>query len=187
MIGLVGLEEAADRRVRALSGGQRRAWTSVLVGDPSWSFWTSRPPGSTRPPAARPGRFGGLRELGKTVLLTTHYMEEAQTLADRVAIIAAGRIVAEGTPADLAAAQHVTRIRFTLPAEVAPADLPRVFGGVATRNRNVEISTEDPTHDLLAITGWAAGRGTGLDGLTVTSPSLEDIYLTLTSDSEDAA
>ena len=130
--------------------------------------------------------ISGLRELGKTILLTTHYMDEAQALADRVAIIAAGRIVAEGTPADLAAAQRGTQIRFTLPAEAAPAELPRVSGEVATRGRNVEISTDDPTHDLLALTSWGAGRGAGrLDGLTVTRPSLEDIYLTLTSDTED--
>jgi ABC-2 type transport system ATP-binding protein len=70
---------------------------------------------------------------------------------------------------------------------VAPAELPRVAGRVATRGRNVEIATEDPTRDLLALTGWAAGRGAHLDRLTVTSPSLEDIYLTLTRDKEEAA
>ena len=114
-------------------------------------------------------------------------MDEAQALADRVAIIAAGRIAAEGIPADLAAAQRTTQIRFTLPAEAAPAELPRVAGGVATRGRNVEVSTDDPTGDLLALTGWAAGRDATLDGLTVTRPSLEDIYLALTSDTEEAA
>ncbi len=101
-----------------------------------------------RSPAARRQAWeaiGGLRELDKTILLTTHYLDEAQALADRVAIIAAGRIVAEGTPADLAAAQHVTEIRFTLPADAAPAELPRVSGRVATGSRNVEISTDDPT------------------------------------------
>ena len=148
----------------------------------SWSSWTSPPPGST--PAARRQAWeviAGLRELGKTILLTTHYMDEAQALADRVAIIAAGRIVAEGPPAALAA-QRSTEIRFTLPAGSAPAELPRVSGEVATRGREVEISTEDPTGDLLALTGWAAGRGAALDGLTVTRPSLEDIYLTLTEE-----
>jgi ABC-2 type transport system ATP-binding protein len=139
VIGLVGLEEAADRRVRALSGGQRRR------------------------------------------------LDEAQALADRVAIIAAGRIVAEGTPADLAAAQRVTEIRFILPGAAAPGDLPPVSGTVATRGRGVEVSTTDPTRDLLALTGWAAGRGAGLDGLTVTRPGLEEIYLALTSDKEVAA
>jgi len=112
-------------------------------------------------------------------------MDEAQALADRVAIIAAGRIVAEGAPADLAG-QRGTEVRFTLPAGTAPADLPRVSGEVATQGRQVEISTEDPTGDLLALTGWAAGRGAALDGLTVTRPSLEDIYLALTSDKEEA-
>jgi ABC-2 type transport system ATP-binding protein len=190
VVELVGLEEAADRRVRALSGGQRRRLDVglALVGDPELVFLDE--PTTGFDPAARRAAWeviGGLRELGKTILLTTHYMDEAQALADRVAIIAAGRIVAEGTPADLAAAQRVTAIRFALPAEAAPAELPRVSGRVATRGRNVEVSTEDPTRDLLALTGWAAGRGADLDGLTVTRPSLEDIYLTLTSDTEEAA
>jgi ABC-2 type transport system ATP-binding protein len=98
-----------------------------------------------------------------------------------VAIIAGGRVVAGGSPEALGA-QRGTEIRFTLPAETAPAELPRVSGEVAARGRNVEISTEDPTGDLLALTGWAAGRGAALDGLTVTRPSLEDIYLTLTEE-----
>jgi ABC-2 type transport system ATP-binding protein len=184
VVELVGLEEAADRRVRALSGGQRRRLDVglALVGDPELVFLDE--PTTGFDPAARRQAWeviGGLRELGKTILLTTHYMDEAQALADRVAIIAAGRIVAEGAPESLAA-QRATEIRFTLPAEAAPAELPRVSGEVAARGRNVEISTEDPTGDLLALTGWAAGRGAALDGLTVTRPSLEDIYLTLTED-----
>jgi ABC-2 type transport system ATP-binding protein len=190
VIELVGLEEAADRRVRALSGGQRRRLDVglALVGDPELVFLDE--PTTGFDPAARRQAWqviAGLRELGKTILLTTHYMDEAQALADRVAIIADGRIVAEGTPADLAAAQRTTQIRFTLPAEAARAELPRVSGEVASRGRNVEISTDDPTGDLLALTGWAAGRGAALDGLTVSRPSLEDIYLTLTNDTEEAA
>jgi ABC-2 type transport system ATP-binding protein len=189
VLALVGLEEAADRRVRALSGGQRRRLDVglALVGDPELVFLDE--PTTGFDPAARRQAWeviAGLRALGKTILLTTHYMDEAQNLADRVAIIAAGRIVAEGTPAQLAAAQRSTQIRFTLPAEAAPADLPRVAGGVAVRGRNVEISSDDPTHDLLVLTGWAAGRGAALHGLTVARPSLEDIYLTLTSDKEVA-
>jgi ABC-2 type transport system ATP-binding protein len=189
VVGLVGLEEAADRRVRALSGGQRRRLDVglALVGDPELVFLDE--PTTGFDPAARRQAWeviGGLRELGKTILLTTHYMDEAQALADRVAIIAAGRIVAEGAPADLAA-QRSTEIRFTLPAEAASAELPRFSGEVATQGRNVEVSTDDPTRDLLALTGWAVGRGAALDGLTVARPSLEDIYLTLTSDTEEAA
>jgi ABC-2 type transport system ATP-binding protein len=189
VIELVGLEEAADRRVRALSGGQRRRLDVglALVGDPELVFLDE--PTTGFDPAARRQAWeviGGLRELGKTILLTTHYMDEAQALADRVAIIAAGRIVAEGVPADLAA-QRGTEIRFTLPAGSAPAELPRVSGEVATQGRSVEISTDDPTLDLLALTGWAAGRGAALDGLTVARPSLEEIYLTLTTDTEEAA
>ena len=190
VVELVGVEEAADRRVRALSGGQRRRLDVglALVGDPELVFLDE--PTTGFDPAARRQAWeviAGLRDLGKTILLTTHCLDEAQNLADRVAIIAAGRIVAEGTPAELAAAQRTTQIRFTLPAGAAPAELPRVSGGVAFRGRNVELSTDDPTHDLLALCGWAAGRGAGLDGLTVTSPTLEDIYLALTSDKEAAA
>jgi ABC-2 type transport system ATP-binding protein len=190
VVELVGLQEAADRRVRALSGGQRRRLDVglALVGDPELVFLDE--PTTGFDPAARRQAWeviAGLRELGKTVLLTTHYMDEAQALADRVAIIAAGRIVAEGTPADLAAAQRGTEVRFTLPAGAAPAELPRVSGEVVSRGRNVEISTDDATQDLLALTGWAAGRGVGLEGLSVTSPTLEDIYLALTSDTEEAA
>jgi ABC-2 type transport system ATP-binding protein len=189
VVGLVGLEEAADRRVRALSGGQRRRLDVglALVGDPELVFLDE--PTTGFDPAARRQAWeviAGLRELGKTILLTTHYMDEAQALADRVAIIAAGRIVAEGAPAQLAA-QRSTQIRFTLPAGVGSTELPRVAGEVATRGRDVEISTDDPTRDLLALTGWAAGRDAALDGLTVARPSLEDIYLTLTSDTEEAA
>jgi ABC-2 type transport system ATP-binding protein len=189
VMGLVGLEEAADRRVRALSGGQRRRLDVglTLVGDPELVFLDE--PTTGFDPAARRQAWeviGGLRELDKTILLTTHYMDEAQALADRVAIIAAGRIVAEGAPADLAA-QRSSEVRFTLPAELAPAELPRVSGEVAIRGRSVEISTDDPTRDLLALTGWAAGRGAALDGLTVARPSLEEIYLTLTTETEDAA
>jgi ABC-2 type transport system ATP-binding protein len=189
VVGLIGLEEAADRRVRALSGGQRRRLDVglALVGDPELVFLDE--PTTGFDPAARRQAWeiiAGLRELGKTILLTTHYMDEAQALADRVAIIAAGRIVAEGAPADLAA-QRSTEIRFTLPAAVGSAELPRISGEVATQGRNVEISTDDPTRDLLALTGWATGRGAALDGLTVARPSLEDIYLTLTSDTEEAA
>jgi ABC-2 type transport system ATP-binding protein len=160
----------------------------ALVGDPELVFLDE--PTTGFDPAARRQAWeviAGLRELGKTVLLTTHYMDEAQALADRVAIIAAGRIVAEGTPAQLAAAQRSTQIRFSLPAGAAPADLPRIAGGVAVRGRTVEISADDPTLDLLALCGWAAGRGADLDGLTVIRPSLEDIYLTVTSDKEEAA
>src|SRR6266545_4105147 len=190
VIGLVELQEAADRRVRALSGGQRRRLdvALALVGDPELVFLDE--PTTGFDPAARRQAWrmiGGLRDLGKTILLTTHYMDEAQELADRVAIIQAGRIVAEGTPADLAAAQRVTEIRFTLPADAEPGDLPRVSGAVLSGGREVEVSTKDPTGDLLALTSWAAGRGVGLDGLTVARPSLEDIYLALTSDKEATA
>jgi ABC-2 type transport system ATP-binding protein len=156
--------------VRQLAGYYRRPRPvdEVVgrVGDPEPVFLDE--PTTRFDPAARRQSWElieSLRDLGKTILLTTHNTDEAQALNDRVPIMAAGRIVADGTP----------------------AELPRVSGGVATRGRNVEISTDDPTGDLLALTGWAAGRGAALDGLTVTRPSLEDIYLTLTGDTEEAA
>jgi ABC-2 type transport system ATP-binding protein len=148
----------------------------ALVGDPELVFLDE--PTTGFDPAARRQAWeviAGLRELGKTILLTTHYMDEAQALADRVAIIADGRIVAEGTPTQLAAAQHRTQIRFTLTAGATPAELPRVAGEVSIRGREVEVSTGNPTRDLLALCGWATGRGADLDGLTATRPSLEDI------------
>ena len=189
VIDLVGLGDKAGARIKTLSGGQQRRLDLALglVGDPDLLFLDE--PTTGFDPSARRRSWElieSLRELGKTILLTTHYMDEAQALADRVAIIAAGRIVAEGAPADLAA-QRSTEIRFTLPTEAGSAELPRISGEVATQGRNVEISTDDPTRDLLALTGWAAARGAALDGLTVARPSLEDIYLTLTSDTEEAA
>jgi ABC-2 type transport system ATP-binding protein len=184
VIDLVGLSEKAGARIKTLSGGQQRRLDLALglVGDPDLLFLDE--PTTGFDPSARRRSWElieSLRDLGKTILLTTHYMDEAQALADRVAIIAAGRIVAEGAPADLAA-QRSTEIRFTLPAEAGSAELPRISGEVATQGRNVEISTDDPTRDLLALTGWATGRGAALDGLTVARPSLEDIYLTLTEE-----
>jgi ABC-2 type transport system ATP-binding protein len=184
------LVDAANKPAMTYSGGMRRRLdlAMTLVGEPRIIFLDE--PTTGLDPRSRRVMWDIVRDLvtdGVTVLLTTQYLEEADRLASRIAMLDNGRIVAEGTPADLAAAQHSTEIRFTLPADADPTELPRVSGGVATRGRNVDISTDDPTHDLLALTRWAAGRGADLDGLTVARPSLEDIYLTLTSDTEEAA
>ena len=131
--------------------------------------------------------IAGLRDLGKTVFLTTHYMEEAQRLADRVAIIAAGTIVAAGRPDELGDREaRPAEIRFRLPPGVAAAELP-----VAVEARGddgeVTLSTATPVEPLNRLTGWALERSIDLDGLQVQRPSLEDIYIELTGDDGDSA
>ena len=126
----------------------------------------------------------GLCALGKTVLLTTHNMDEAQRLADRVAVIRAGQIVAQGSPASIGGRDvAAVRVRFSLPADTAMGDLPVV----ATRlsdgaGDQVELVTAEPTRVLHDLTGWALERKLELIGLTVSRPSLEDVYLTLTDE-----
>ncbi|MGH9149470.1 MAG: ABC transporter ATP-binding protein [Acidimicrobiales bacterium] len=184
-IELVGL--AADRRKRAgrLSGGQQRRLdvALALVGDPELLFLDE--PTTGFDPAARRAAWGmiaGLRDLGKTVLLTTHYLEEAEALADRVTIVDAGRVVAEGPPAELVRQEATTTIRFRLPPGVSPADLPPALSGRLRPGADpLELATDAAVPDLAALCGWAAGRGLDLPGLEVTRPNLEDIYLGLTS------
>jgi ABC-2 type transport system ATP-binding protein len=180
-IALVGLEEKADERVARLSGGQRRRLDVglALIGDPDLIFLDE--PTTGFDPAARRAAWkviAGLRDLGKTVFLTTHYLDEAQALADRVAIIKGGVIVAEGPPASLVSGSGVSEITFVPPAGVALADLPggpaiEVAGGLA------RVQTELPTRVLAELCGWASGRGLELERLQVTRPTLEDVYLQL--------
>ena len=188
VIGLVGLEEKRTARLRTLSGGQVRRLDLALglIGDPDLIFLDE--PTTGFDPSARRASWVIIRNLcslGKTVLLTTHYMDEAQHLANRVAVIAGGRFVAEGTPDSLGgrntAAVHV---RFQLPEGVTVADLPPVPGAGAPviDDGAVVIETVEPTRALAALTGWAVGRSLELPGLTVTRPSLEDVYLELAGD-----
>ena len=168
-IALVGLDDRADARAGELSGGQRRRLdlALALVGDPELVFLDE--PTTGFDPAARRTAWGAIRrlkELGKTVLLTTHYLDEAQALADRVAIVKDGLVVAEGPPAALGA---------------RPARYRVAYG----RNGNrVEHETDDPTELLHRLTGEALARGDRLDGLSGTRPTLEDVYLELTSEDE---
>jgi ABC-2 type transport system ATP-binding protein len=180
-IGLVGLEEKADDRVARLSGGQRRRLDVglALIGDPDLVFLDE--PTTGFDPVARRAAWvviGGLRDLGKTVFLTTHYLDEAQELADRVAIIKDGVIVAEGAPEQLVGASQTTEITFVAPAG---ADLRDLAGNEPFELEHglVRIRSERPTRTLAAICGRAAERGLELERLQVIRPSLEDIYLEL--------
>jgi ABC-2 type transport system ATP-binding protein len=182
VINLVGLTDKRDARVIKLSGGQqRRVDVAVaLVGDPELLFLDE--PTTGFDPSARHEAWGVIRNLaalGKTVLLTTHYMDEAQNLADRVAVIADGRIVAEGTPATLGN-RDVARahIRFRLPDGCA---LPADFGAIPLGDGRLEITVAQPVSVLHQLTGWAIEQHVELEGLEVLRPSLEDVYLELTS------
>ena len=183
-IDLTGLSEKADDRVGRLSGGQQRRLdvALALIGDPELLFLDE--PTTGFDPSARRRAWevvASLRELGKTVFLTTHYMEEAQALADRVAIIAGGRIVAQGPPGELAGgADAAARISFRLPAGIAGADLPQRLGA-AVGNGVVRLQADDPVPVLHELTSWALERRVPLAGLEVRRPSLEDVYLELTA------
>jgi ABC-2 type transport system ATP-binding protein len=181
VVDLVGLSEKRTTRVLKLSGGQQRRLdvAIALAGDPELLFLDE--PTTGFDPGARRNAWEivrNLTELGKTVFLTTHYMDEAQYLADRVAVIAKGRIVAEGPPTTLGD-RHLGRsvIRFRRP----PGDLPSVLAtGAATPSEEIELTVTDPTRALHELTSWAVGRGIELEGLQVTRPTLEDVYLELT-------
>jgi ABC-2 type transport system ATP-binding protein len=181
VIELVGLEDKRDTRVIKLSGGlQRRLDVAIaLAGNPDLLFLDE--PTTGFDPSARREAWEvvkNLAGLGKTVLLTTHYMDEAQYLADRVAVIAAGRIVAEGTPATIGDRELAkARIRYRLPAGVSP---PADMAGQRGPDGFTELTADDVTRTLHRLTGWAIDEGVDLEGLEVIRPSLEDVYLELT-------
>jgi ABC-2 type transport system ATP-binding protein len=165
-IELVGLAGKADARASSLSGGQQRRLDvgMALIGDPELLF-LDEPTTGFDPSARRQAweTIAGLRELGKTVFLTTHYMDEAQRLADRVAIIAAGEIVAAGTPEELGNRESLpTRISYRLNGE------------------RVSLETSTPVAELAQLTARALDQGLALEDLEVKRPTLEDIYLELT-------
>jgi ABC-2 type transport system ATP-binding protein len=168
VIELVGLEGTADTRAGRLSGGQQRRLDvgMALIGDPELLF-LDEPTTGFDPSARRQAwdAIAGLRDLGKTIVLTTHYMDEAQRLADRVAIIARGEIVALGTPEDLG------------DREAQPSTITYRRDG-----EEVSIRTTTPVQTLNELTGDALAAGVDLEGLEVTRPSLEDVYLELTEE-----
>ncbi len=186
LIELVGLGEKATSRIRTLSGGQRRRLELALglVGDPDLLFLDE--PTTGFDPSARRQAWTiveSLRSLGKTILLTTHYMDEAQNLADRVAVIAHGEIVAEGAPDTLGGrADASSLISFRVPS--GPIHLPAGIEVSPGPDGVIQVRTPDPTRVLHRLTSWALDRGISLDGLTVTRPSLEDVYLELTGGEE---
>lgn len=182
VIELVGLSGKERQKVKDLSGGQKRRLDLALgmVGNPRLLFLDE--PTTGFDPSARRGAWQVIRDLrsaGTSILLTTHYMDEAQELADRVAVISAGRIVAAGTPATLGGRDTArARIRFALPAGASPDDLP--VGARVGAEGLVTVEADEPTEVLHRLTGWALQRGSTLPGLVVDRLSLEDIYLQLT-------
>ncbi len=169
VVELVGLTEKRDARVKTLSGGQQRRLDLALglVGDPEILFLDE--PTTGFDPAARRAAWDmirSLRELGKTVLLTTHYLDEAEQLSDRVAVLREGRIVALGKPSELTGGQVATEIRYRRDGE------------------DVLVQTHEPTKVLHELTGEALARGVQLESLEVRHPTLEEIYLELTGSDE---
>ena len=170
VIALVGLTEKRDARVKTLSGGQKRRLDLgvALVGDPDLVFLDE--PTTGFDPAARRAAWEmirSLRSLGKTILLTTHYLDEAEQLADRLAVLREGVIIQEGTPAELTGGSSETEVRY------------RQDG------REVVVRTTDPTKLLHQLTAEALAEGRELEGLSVRRPTLEDVYLSLTAEHEE--
>ncbi len=183
LLELVGLTEKAGERVKRLSGGQQRRLDLALgmVGNPELIFLDE--PTTGFDPQARRQAWEIVQALasgGTTVLLTTHYLDEAQALADRVVVFAAGKVVESGTPAELAARTGLTRITFTLPEGLAAPDVP---GLRRAGSHGFELEAVDPTTALHELTGWAVHHGVALGDLSVARPSLEDTYLSLVDDS----
>jgi ABC-2 type transport system ATP-binding protein len=187
VVELVGLEDKAGARVETLSGGQKRRLDLAvgIAGDPELVFLDE--PTTGFDPSARRRAWelvDRLRSLSKTIVLTTHYMEEAQRLADRVAVLSAGRIVAEGEPSTLAGRELGTAVvTFRRPEGVDLRELPFPQDvELEQLDGRVSFRTVAPTRALRELVVWASDRDRELEGLTVTRPSLEDVYLELTEE-----
>ena len=186
VIEIVGLTDKADSRIKTLSGGQvRRVDLGLgIVGDPDLIFLDE--PTTGFDPSARRNSWSlinNLRSLGKTILLTTHYMDEAQNLADRVAVITGGVIVAEGSPDTLGGrAASGARVSFLLPD--GAGDIPEPFRVAPNREGQVQVEVAELTGALHRLTEWAVRRGIELERLEVIRPSLEDVYLSITEEND---
>jgi ABC-2 type transport system ATP-binding protein len=187
LIHLVALEDKADARIGSLSGGQRRRVDLALgiLGCPELLFLDEPTTGFDA--AARRRSWELIAQLssdGTTVLLTTHYLEEAEQLADRVGVLVAGRLIAEGTPDELIGAAAETVVTFELPHGVDAGDLEDLLPPAARiEGTHVHFASTTPTAHVNAVTGWAMHHGVELDSLTVSRPSLEDVYLRLSDGS----
>jgi ABC-2 type transport system ATP-binding protein len=185
-IALAGLTGQAGKLATRLSGGQRRRLdvALALIGDPELIFLDE--PTTGFDPSARRAAWevvAGLRQLGKTIFLTTHYMDEAEYLADRIAVLSAGRIVARGTARTLGGRDHMaTAISFTLPHGLAARDLPEGLRPLAEPGAagSTMLRSESPLVHLQTLSNWALGRGFDLPDLDVHRPTLEEVYLSLT-------
>ncbi|HEY2741578.1 MAG TPA: ABC transporter ATP-binding protein [Gaiellaceae bacterium] len=170
VIALVGLQEKTSARIKSLSGGQKRRLDLgiALIGDPDLVF-LDEPTTGFDPQARRAAweMIRSLRSLGKTVLLTTHYLDEAEQLSDRVAVLREGQIVRVGTPAELTSTDLQTEIRYRQNGE------------------EVLVRTDEPTRVLAELTSAAVARGEELEGLQVRRPSLEEVYLALTAEQDE--
>jgi ABC-2 type transport system ATP-binding protein len=190
LIGLVGLAGKRAARIKTLSGGQRRRLDLALglAGAPDLLFLDE--PTTGFDPAARHHAWdlvASLRELGTTILLTTHYLEEAERLADRVGVLRAGRLVTVGTPAELRAASDLpTVISFRMPGG-GLLDLPPLSAAARMEGGITRIETREPIADTWRLTAWATARWIRLDDLAVTPPTLEDVYLAMTEGPDQGA
>ena len=189
LLELTGLGGQRTKLVNKLSGGQQRRLDVAvgLAGDPDLLFLDE--PTTGFDPAARRAAWSMVKDLaalGKTVLLTTHYMDEAEALADRVALITKGRIVGLGSVRDLIAAAGAgdnPTVRFRLPLD-APKPPKRIVGEAAPADGLWTLSTARPTKTVADLCQWATGRGVEVEHLVVARPSLEEIYLRLTGEAE---
>ena len=191
VIGLVGLDEKRIARCGNLSGGQKRRVDLALglIGNPELIFLDE--PTTGLDPQGRRQLWDVVREfaaLGKTVVLTTHYLEEAEALADRVGVIIGGEMAALGTPREIGGRQQgLTHVGFEATGVLARTPLPAGLGGTSSQQL-ITIATATPTAAVIALSGWARALGFDeLPGLVVTRPSLEEIYLRMVADADAAA
>lgn len=188
VVGLVGLDEKVDERIGSLSGGQRRRVDLALgiVGSPDLLFLDE--PTTGFDPSARRLSWDLIEALGAdgtTVLLTTHYLDEAEHLADRVGVLANGRMIAEGTPSQLIDGISGTVVSFQLPESIAVADAVPTFAAVLDHEvrlsgRFVEATVDRSTQVVHRLTGWAVENNIELEALSVKRATLEEVYLQLT-------